>query len=113
MTAVGLGDRRHAAAFRDETGIPFLLLVDERREAYRAAGLRSATMLQLASPAVAIAGLAALARGHVPHRSGRNPLQLGGSFVIGQDGSVLLSHVNRTASDHAAPEELLAVLRNV
>src|ERR1700690_3132613 len=41
LAAIGLGDLRYAQIFRDESGITFPLLVDERRRAYRAAGLRN------------------------------------------------------------------------
>jgi peroxiredoxin len=47
LAAVGLGDARYAALFREETGITFPLLIDAEREAYRAAGLRIANVLHL------------------------------------------------------------------
>ena len=47
LAAIGLGDRLYARLFREDTGITFPLLVDERREAYHAAGLRTASLLHL------------------------------------------------------------------
>jgi hypothetical protein len=37
IAAIGLGDRNYAKFFREETGITFPLLIDEERQAYRAA----------------------------------------------------------------------------
>jgi peroxiredoxin len=39
-----IGDRNYAKQFRRETGIDFPLLIDEKREAYRAARLKSASV---------------------------------------------------------------------
>ena len=110
LAAIGLGDARYAAAFREETGIPFPLLVDEEREAYRAAGLRSASALDLVRPANLSAGLRAMRGGHRQHRTGPHPFQLGGSFVFGPGDVDRFAHVNRTFGDDATPAELLAAL---
>jgi hypothetical protein len=45
LVAIGLGDRMYAREFSTETGIKFPLLIDEKREAYRMAELRSANLL--------------------------------------------------------------------
>ena len=47
IAAVGLGDIDYARDFRDQTGITFPLLVDEKRMAYNAADLKRATLLHL------------------------------------------------------------------
>ncbi len=47
IAAVGLGDIDYARSFRDQTGITFPLLVDEKRMAYNAADLKRATLLHL------------------------------------------------------------------
>ena len=39
LAAIGLGDLNYARIFREETGIEFPLLVDERRQAYGIANL--------------------------------------------------------------------------
>jgi hypothetical protein len=111
LAAVGLGDMSYATAFRQETGITFPLLVDERREAYRAAGLRSASPLDIARPANLAAGLRATLGGHRQHRTGAHPMQLGGSFVFGPGDVQIFAHVNQTFSDDATPAALLAALR--
>lgn len=111
LAAVGLGDRQYARFFREETGITFPLLIDEQREAYRAAGLRSANLLHVLRRDNARARARARAGGHRQHRLGKNPFQLGGSFVFGPGNVDLFAHVSETFGDNAAPERLVAALR--
>jgi len=110
LAAIGLGDRAYARKFRAETGIGFPLLIDERREAYRAAGLRSASILHLFRPATAVARSRARAGGHRQHRLGRNPFQLGGSFVFGPGNVDRYAYVSRTLGDNPDPAALLAAI---
>ena len=111
LAAVGLGDRAYARHFREETGITFPLLIDEKREAYRAAGLRTASLLHLLRRDNAAAWSRARAAGHRQHRLGANPFQLGGSFIFGPGDVDRFAHVSQTFGDTAAPAALLAELR--
>jgi peroxiredoxin len=110
LAAIGLGDREYARAFRDETGIGFPLLLDEQREAYHAAGLHRASILHLLRLGNATARARAKAAGHRQHRTGRNPFQLGGSFVFGPGNVDRFAHLSRTFGDNADPTALLAAL---
>ena len=110
LAAIGLGDPAHARAFRAEAGITFPLLVDADREAYRAAGLGSASLLHVLRPDNIVAGLRARAAGHRQHRRGPNPFQLGGSFVFGPGNVDRYAHVSRTFGDNAPVFALVAVL---
>ena len=110
LAAIGLGGRRYARLFRQDTGITFLLLVDEQREAYRAAGLRTASLLHVFRRDNAAARKRARAAGHRQHRTGQNPFQLGGSFVFGPGNIDRYAHISGTFGDNASPAALLAVL---
>ncbi len=112
LAAVGLGDRTYAHAFREESAIRFPLLVDERREAYRAAGLKMASMLDVAKPSNLVGGVRAFSAGHRVRRIGQDPMQLGGSFVFGPGNVDRFVHVSGTFSDNAPVDELLAALRS-
>jgi len=111
LAAIGLGDRAYAQQFREDTGIAFPLLIDERRQAYRAAGLRSANLLHLLRSENQTARDRAKSAGHRQHRLGRNPFQLGGSFVFGPGNRDRYAHVSRTFGDNASPDALLDALR--
>ena len=110
LAAIGLGDRNYARLFREETGLTFPLLIDERRAAYRAAGLRKANLLHLLRADNAESRKRARQAGHRQLRNGPNPFQLGGSFVFGPGNVDRFAHVSQTFGDNARPEALLAAI---
>ena len=110
LAAIGLGDRHYARVFREETGITFPLLIDEERRAYRAAGLGSANLLHLLRSDNAANRKRAQAAGHHQHKLGKNPFQLGGSFIFGPGNVDYFVHISETFGDNASPDVLLAAL---
>jgi hypothetical protein len=110
LAAVGLGDVNYARAFREETGITFPLLMDDQKEAYRAVGLKKASLLHLLRKDNALARKRAKAGGHRQHKLGKDPLQLGGSFVFAPGNKDLLAHVSETFGDNASPESILEAI---
>lgn len=110
LAAIGLGDIRYARIFREETGITFPLLSDANREAYRAAGLGSANLLHLLRRDNAAARQRARSAGYRQLKLGKNPFQLGGSFVFAPGNRDLFAHISQTFSDNASPADLLAAL---
>ena len=110
LAAIGLGDFSYAQAFREESGIKFPLLVDERREAYRALGLRSANLLHLFRKDNSAARKRAKAAGFRQHRLGKDPFQLGGSFVFAPGNRDLFAHISETFGDNASPADMLKAL---
>ncbi len=111
VAAVGLGGREYAASFRAETGIAFPLLIDEARAAYRAAGLRTGSIWELLLPFNAAARARAKGEGHRQHRLGKDPFQLGGTFVFAPGDRDLYAHRAKTYGDVAPIGEILASLR--
>ena len=110
LAAIGLGDRHYAGIFREETGIAFPLLIDERRQAYAVANLRSANLLHLARRDNFESRNRAKAAGHHQHKLGQNPFQLGGSFIFAPGNIDRFAHVSKTFGDNATPATLLAAL---
>jgi hypothetical protein len=107
LAAVGLGDRHYARRFREEAGIGFPLLLDEERRAYRAAGLRQANLLHVLRRDNSRARARAQAAGHRQRRLGKDPFQLGGSFVFAPGNVDLYAHLSETFGDNAPVEDLL------
>lgn len=107
---MGLGDRTYARAFREETGITFPLLIDEKRLAYEAMELKSANLLHLLRGDNFQARARAKAAGHSQHQLGKNPFQLGGSFVFGPGDVDRFAHYSQTFGDNASLTALLAAL---
>jgi hypothetical protein len=110
LAAIGLGDRHYAGIFREETGIAFPLLIDEQRQAYTVANLRSANLLHLARRDNFESRNRAKAAGHRQHKLGQNPFQLGGSFIFAPGNIDRFAHVSKTFGDNATPATLLTAL---
>ena len=110
IAAIGLGDAHYARLFREDTGITFPLLLDEQRQAYRVAGLRSANLLHLFRSENKAARRRANAAGFRQYGLGKNPFQLGGSFVFGPGNVDRFAHLSETFGDNAPIAALLAAL---
>lgn len=110
LAAIGLGDLRFARAFRDEARIDFPLLVDHDRLAYRAAGLKSAGLLDLIRPRNVAARSRAKAAGHRQTGLGRNPFQLGGCFIFGPGDIDLFAATSATFGDVVPASTLVRAL---
>lgn len=108
LAAIGLGDRNYARMCREDAGIGFLLLIDEERAAYRAVGLKEANIFHLFRSENVTARKRARSGGHKQHKLGKNPFQLGGSFVFAPGNEDLFAHVSATFGDNARIEDLLA-----
>jgi hypothetical protein len=112
LAAIGLGDLNYARMFREETGITFPLLVDADRKAYQAARLKSANLLHLFRADNFQARTRAKSAGHRQHRLGKNPFQLGASFVFAPGNRDLFAHLSQTFGDNADPKALRSALSN-
>jgi hypothetical protein len=110
VAAIGLGDAFYARAFRDETGIRFPLLIDEDRKAYRAAELRTANTLHLFRIDNFRYRQRAKSGGFEQKKLGRNPFQLGGSFVFAPNNVDKFVHISETFGDNASVESLLGIV---
>jgi len=110
LAAVGLGDVSYARAFREETGIKFPLLIDENRQAYSAIELKKANLLHLFRSDNLAARKRAKAGGHSQKKLGKDPFQLGGSFVFGPGNIDRFVHISETFGDNATPEAILKAL---
>ena len=110
LAAISLGDRNYARIFQEETGIGFPLLIDEKREAYAIADLGVANLLHVLRRDNSQSRKRASAAGHRQHKLGKNPFQLGGSFVFGPGNVDRYAHLSKTFGDNANVQELLAAL---
>ena len=111
IAAIGLGDEEYARIFKKDTGITFPLLIDADRIAYHAVGLQNGSILEVFRADNREARARAKAAGHKQGKLGKNPFQLGGSFIFGPGNVDLYAHLNTTFGDHASISDLLAALR--
>lgn len=113
LVLIGQLTPRHAAHFRRHEHIDLPVLADEKRESYKAAGAKVATMGELLGPKVMAKGAATTTKYRVVQgRTIGHPAQLGGAMVIAPGGEIAWSHMSDDASDNATPEEILEALRS-
>jgi hypothetical protein len=110
IAAIGLGDMEYARLFREETGITFPLLIDADRVAYRAMELGSGSIFHLLRADNRESRARAKAAGHRQHKLGKNPFQLGGTYIFGPGDVDLYAHESATFGDNAPMADLLAAL---
>jgi peroxiredoxin len=116
LALIGQATPRHAAHFRRKFELELPVLADEKRESYRAAGAKVATMGELLGPKSVSKGIGHAVRSRGSVRQGKmigHPAQLGGAMIIAPDGRVAWSHMADDASDNAATEELLEAARSI
>ncbi len=100
----------YARIFREDTGITFPLLIDENKIAYNAVGLQNGSIFHVLRADNRAARMRAKAGGHEQHKLGRNPFQLGGSFIFAPGNVDLFAHLSATFGDNAPMANLLAAL---
>ena len=110
LAAIGLGDANYAKLFREETGITFPLLIDDERKTYKAAQLKKANILHLFRRDNARYRVRARAARFQQYKLGKDPFQLGGTFIFGPGNTDLFAHVSETFGDNATLVSLSSVL---
>ena len=99
--------------YLDRNDLPFPVLVDPNRAAYRAYGLGRASVARAwgIRPAVAYLRLIGQGRWRDLRRPTEDTLQLGGDFVIGADGTLMYGFWSTGPDDRPPVEELIAASR--
>jgi hypothetical protein len=111
LLAIGMGIPEMAAHFRDTQEIPFPLLVDHRKQTYRALEIGRGSWMDVAGPKVWARSAKSILSGKGQGVPKQDPLQLGGAIVVEAGGRVRYMHRAKTSSDNPKPEELLDQLR--
>lgn len=106
MAAPALAER-----FRAWMRSPHTFLCDPERRLYDEFGLQRGSVRQVFSPHVAARGLSALRAGHRPGRPTEDVWQLGGTFVMDEEGCVSAAFPASDAGDYPSPEALSRALR--
>ena len=110
LAAIGMGDRNYARMFHEDAKIGFPLLVDEKRQTYEMAALKSGNLFDIFRSENMAARRRAKAAGHRQHKLGQNPFQLGASYIFGPGDVDLFAYASKTFGDNAPSEEILKAL---
>jgi len=92
--------------------LPFPLLSDPERDVYSAYSLAQGNWLKIFSPRTVWTYVKHFAWGRRYHHAAGDWRQLGGDFVLGEDGTVLYEHRGRTPHDRPTVASLIAELDN-
>jgi peroxiredoxin len=107
VTAVGLGQPKHAVNICGRIAPSLECLVDSEETAYALYGLGKGSFLQLVGPAVLAAGARAAAQGHKQGQTTGSGSMLPGTFIIDQAGIIRYAYYSEHAGDHPPIDALL------
>ncbi len=90
--------------------LPFTILSDQERDVYFAYSLAQGHLLKMFSPKTIWIYLKHFARGRRYRHAASDWRQLGGDFILDEDGIVLYEHRGQTPSDRPSLDSLIARL---
>lgn len=99
-----------ARSYVEETQLPWPLLIDEKRQLYRAYGMERGHWHHLFGFATLKAYAKLFLRGEKPKKSGSDVRQLGGDVLIDPEGTVRLHHIGKGPADRPPVDKLVARL---
>jgi peroxiredoxin len=100
-----------AAHLARSMGLPYSILSDPKRQAYRAFGLGQGERERLWSWETAGAYLRGLRHGYLPRRPAGDVAQLGADFVLDREGRVVFAYRGRSPADRPAVATVIDAVR--
>lgn len=120
VIAIAQGSPPQAAHFANVYRIPFPILSDPKRSAYHTYGLNDGIFGQTLGPSVLLRMAGEAVQGNLPgvgdhvralrSSDGSSLKQLGGTFIVGSDGTLRYAHIASPIYSHPTIEQLLAAL---
>ena len=108
MIAIGTGGKRYAKSFIEDEDFPYPVLLDQDGVAAEIIETNTIGLTTYLSPTAVGAGVKSFMRGHRQKNTGRRPLQLGATLVIGPGNQLLYADYEDYAGDHAPFDDVLA-----
>jgi peroxiredoxin len=100
-----------AANFREEREIPFPLIVDQKKETYRALEMKRGNLWEVAGPHVWLRFTKSILSGHgVQAKPKEDPLQMGGVVVADKGGRIGYRYLSSSSSDNPPTDEVIAAI---
>ena len=108
-----MGTPPMAADFKEKQDVPFMLLVDSKKETYEALELKRGNIWDVAGPPAWLRFAKGMLQGHGAGRPQQDVYQLAGTAVVDTDGRLLFMQRAQTSADNAKVDDVLAVLPRV
>lgn len=114
VLAVSFTPAAKATAFLGKHPLPFRVLCDPTREAYRAFELGRTSWLRILNPLVLGRYLMIVLRGWLPFRpdKGEDLMQLGGDFVLDEEHRLVFAHASKEATDRPPVDKLVEAVKS-
>lgn len=109
VVTISFGSDHWARVWLQETQSPFTFLLDQEKAAYRAFGLESSIRRSWSLSNLRYYAKAALQGRHIAVNRG-NVHQLGGDFVLDENGRIQLAYPSQTPTDRPSIELLLQAM---
>ena len=115
VTVIGQGTPRECAEFCDARRVPFRVLVDPDRRAYRAYGLGKGGAMQVVGPQVMLPWIRNELHKETRQRAvrGASFTQMPGTFVVDAQGVVRFAHRSRHVADVPRNHVILKALADL
>lgn len=115
VVLIGQGTPGQALAFTGPRRVPFEMLVDPDRAAYRAFGLGDGGPYQILAPAALVGWVGVQVRGEGRQglRHGGSVAQMPGTFLVDTGGVIRYVHRNRHQADDPDSQAVLAICRSL
>ena len=113
MAGVSFEPRDRLFQMSRQMQLPFPVLSDPEKDAYRAYGLNSGRLSRIFGPGTIWAYAKLLAAGQMYHFRKSDFLQLGGDFVIDAAGFVQYEYRSGAPHDRPSVDQIIAVLGEI
>jgi len=113
ITAVGLGEPKHAQRYCGKLAPSIDCLTQTTTEPYYAYGLRQATAKELLSVSLFTASARALVNGHRQGEATGDVKMLPGTFIVDREGTIIYTYYSSHAGDHPGIDDLVEAARQI
>ncbi len=110
VVAVSFEPRDRLFQLTRQLQLPFPILSDPERDVYAAYSLTQGSLLKIFSPKTVWTYVKHFARGRRYEHAASDWRQLGGDFILGEDGMVLFEYRGQTPTDRPTVASLIARL---
>ena len=110
VAAISFEPRGRLFQLTRQLQLPFPVLSDPERDVYAAYSLAQGSLLKIFSPKTVWTYAKYFARGRRYEHAASDWKQLGGDFILGDDGTVLYGHRGQTPADRPSVARLIAKL---